>query len=52
MALFSSENIFIVTGASSGIGNAVAKKMIEEGAVVVAIARRVDKLELLRNECI
>lgn len=52
MALFSAENIFIVTGASSGIGNAVAKKLIEEGAVVIAIARRVDKLELLRNQCI
>lgn len=51
MALFSAENIFIVTGASSGIGNAVAKKLIEEGATVVAIARRADKLEQLKNEC-
>ena len=31
MSLFSAENIFIVTGASSGIGNAVAKRLIEEG---------------------
>ena len=51
MSLFSADNIFIVTGASSGIGNAVAKRLIEEGATVVAIARRVDKLELLKNEC-
>ena len=51
MSLFSAENIFIVTGASSGIGNAVAKKLIESGATVVAIARRADKLELLKNEC-
>lgn len=52
MSLFSAENIFIVTGASSGIGNAVAKKLIEEGAAVVAIARRADKLEQLKNECV
>ena len=52
MALFSAENIYIVTGASSGIGNAVAKKLIEEGATVVAIARRADKLEQLKNECV
>ena len=49
MALFSAENIYIVTGASSGIGNAVAKKLIEEGATVVAIARRADKLEQLND---
>lgn len=52
MALFSAENIYIVTGASSGIGNAVAKKLIEEGATVVAIARRADKLEQLKSECV
>ncbi len=51
MSLFSAENIVIVTGASSGIGNVVAKKLIEEGASVIAIARRADKLEQLRNEC-
>ena len=35
----------MVTGASSGIGQGVALKLNQEGATVVAIARRADKLE-------
>lgn len=51
MALFSEENIFIVTGASSGIGKAVALKLIEEGAKVVAVARNLERLQILKSEC-
>ncbi|MBO4439327.1 MAG: SDR family oxidoreductase [Spirochaetaceae bacterium] len=51
MALFNEENIFIVTGASSGIGKAVAKKLIEENAKVLAIARNSERLQLLEREC-
>lgn len=45
MISFSKEQIFIVTGASSGIGECVALLLNELGATVVAIARRKDKLE-------
>ena len=51
MTLFSEENVFIVTGASSGIGKAVALKLIENGAKVVAVARNVERLQLLESEC-
>ena len=39
--------IAIVTGASSGIGKAVALRFAKEGATVAAIARRKNKLEEL-----
>ncbi len=41
---FTKEQVFIVTGASSGIGKGVAHMLNEQGATVVAIARRADKL--------
>ena len=41
----------LVTGASSGIGQACAIAMAEAGAEVVAIARRADKLAALEKEC-
>ncbi|MDO5774806.1 MAG: SDR family oxidoreductase [Spirochaetales bacterium] len=52
MALFSIKDVFIVTGASSGIGKAVALKLIEEGAKVVAIGRNEEKLNELKFDCI
>lgn len=50
MISFDKEQIFIVTGASSGIGKCVAESLNALGATVVAIARREDKLiELKEN---
>jgi len=42
--------VVIVTGASSGIGEATARQFGREGARLVLAARRVDRLEALANE--
>lgn len=42
--------VAVVTGASSGIGRAVAGRFLTEGAQVVAVGRSVDKLETLSKE--
>ena len=44
------DKVVIVTGASSGIGYATALALSKSGAKVAAGARRVDKLESLKNE--
>src|SRR5919109_2862221 len=42
----------VVTGASSGIGEATARQFGREGAKVVLAARRVDRLQSLAQEIV
>jgi len=42
--------IVLITGASSGFGDATARKFVADGAQVIATGRRKDRLEKLRAE--
>jgi short-subunit dehydrogenase len=44
------ESVCLVTGASSGIGRATAKKIAERGGIVIAVARREERLASLIEE--
>ena len=48
MARFSTDNVFVVTGASSGIGASVAQRLNSDGAKVVAIGRSIERLDALK----
>ncbi|MFV0590934.1 MAG: SDR family oxidoreductase [Draconibacterium sp.] len=42
--------VVVITGASSGIGKALAEKYAEEGFNLVLAARRIDRLEILKEK--
>ena len=50
MIEFTKEDIFLVTGASSGIGKGVALLLNELGATVVGIGRNIERLNSLKTE--
>ena len=45
------DKVVCITGASSGIGQALAEGYALNGAHLVLIARRADRLEELRQQC-
>jgi NAD(P)-dependent dehydrogenase (short-subunit alcohol dehydrogenase family) len=44
------DKVIIVTGGSSGMGKAMAKRFVEEGANVVITGRTPEKLEATKQE--
>lgn len=49
-SLFSSDDVVLVTGGSSGIGFAIAKRFIEEGATVIVSGRNQERLNMAAKE--
>ncbi len=51
MSEFWNEKVVFITGASSGIGSELARELAKHGAILGLLARRIDELETLKNEC-
>ena len=51
MISFNKEQIYIVTGASSGIGEGTALLLNELGATVIGIARNEERLNAMKAKC-
>lgn len=49
MNLYLHNQLFIVGGATSGLGRAIAAALVNEGATVIAIARSAEQLQLLQE---
>lgn len=45
-----SKKVALVTGASAGIGTAIAVELTKEGMIVIALARRIDRLEQIKQK--
>ena len=45
-----SGKVVVITGASSGLGEATARLLARQGATVVLGARRADRIDALANE--
>ena len=45
-----SQKVAVVTGASSGLGSAFARQLIQHGSTVYGLARRFDRLQSLQSE--
>ena len=45
-----SDQRFIICGATSGFGHAIAKQIISEGGHILAVARGEEKLKEIENE--
>ena len=44
------KNIALVTGASSGIGEAISRELVKRGWIVIGVARSEDKLAQIQKE--
>jgi len=51
MISFDKNQLFIVTGASSGLGEATAIMLNSFGATVIAIARNANRLQIMKKKC-
>jgi len=49
MELHLKDQLFIVGGATSGFGKAIAEQLLQEGAQIIAVARGKEKLEALQK---